>query len=107
MDKIKDILDKAIGRSLISCVISGKKNKLDSIDKIKIDKSFLEDTEKSKKILESIFYLADALSLTTIVEGVELQSQEIFLRNFSCDIVQGFLYSKPLSLGEIQKMLDS
>ena len=78
-----------------------------SIDKIKIDKSFLEDTEKSKKILESIFYLADALSLTTIVEGVELQSQEIFLRNFSCDIGQGFLYSKPLSLGEIQKMLDS
>ena len=43
MDKIKDILDKAIGRSLISCVISGKKNKLDSIDKIKIRQIILKD----------------------------------------------------------------
>ena len=69
------------------------------VDTLKIDKSLLSrncEDEKERIVLESIFYFAHRLKLTTIAEGVETQEQLGFLRTCSCKKIQGFLFAKPM-----------
>lgn len=77
------------------------------IDTIKIDKSFLENIaiEKNDTILtRTVIELARNLKLYTIAEGVETVDQYKFLRDNSCDMVQGYLFSKPMPKDEIEKL---
>lgn len=70
------------------------------IDVLKIDYSFVHDVEKnadSRAICTAIIALARSLGLKVVGEGVETRWQLEFLRRQSCDTVQGFLLSKPLS----------
>ena len=74
---------------------------------LKIDKSFLEDnceSEKGRITLESVFYMAHRLRLTTVVEGVETKEQLDFINTCDCDYIQGFLFSKPVSHDDFVKM---
>ncbi|PJZ46303.1 putative bifunctional diguanylate cyclase/phosphodiesterase [Leptospira brenneri] len=67
-------------------------------DELKIDKSFLDDIASSDRnflLLESICHLADSLGLKTIAEGIESEEQLLRLKQTSCHVVQGYLYSKP------------
>ncbi|TGM72775.1 bifunctional diguanylate cyclase/phosphodiesterase [Leptospira mtsangambouensis] len=67
-------------------------------DELKIDKSFLEDIANSDRnflLLESICHLADSLGLKTIAEGIENEEQLHRLKQTSCHVVQGYLYSRP------------
>ena len=109
-ENVEKLLDRNINISIDDFGI-GSSNlsllNLTAIDKIKIDKSFLDGNEKSNKILETIFYLANLMNLTTVVEGVENIEQENFLKDFSCNVVQGFLYSIPLPLTDIIKLIDN
>jgi len=69
------------------------------VDKIKIDRSFVQDmhqSEESMAMVESIIALAHSQHLTVIAEGVELEEQLEGLRAAGCDQIQGFYYSKPL-----------
>ena len=78
------------------------------IDIIKIDKSFVGDIgnyEMEKKLLKSIVYLAQEIGLKVVAEGVETKEQLDFLASSKCDIIQGFLFSKPVSEEEVEKML--
>lgn len=73
-----------------------------SIDVLKIDKSFIPDCpinkqDKSCLMFDGVVRLAKSLGLTTIVEGVETDEQLEFVDNMGCDIVQGFIFDKPLS----------
>lgn len=80
------------------------------IDTIKIDKSFLENIaiEKNDTILtKTVIELARNLKLYTIAEGVETVDQYKFLRDNSCDMVQGYLFSKPMPKDEIEKLFFS
>jgi len=45
------------------------------------------------------------LGLKVIAEGVEVQEQGDMLKDFGCNIVQGFLYSKPLIKEDVEKLL--
>ena len=45
------------------------------------------------------------LDLKVIAEGVEVQEQSDMLKDFGCNIVQGFLYSKPLIKEDMEKLL--
>lgn len=78
------------------------------IDILKIDKSFssevLKDLE-SAAIVRAIGALARGLGLMTLAEGVETQEQLEFFREQRCDRVQGFLFSAPRSVAEIEKLL--
>jgi EAL domain-containing protein (putative c-di-GMP-specific phosphodiesterase class I) len=79
------------------------------IDILKIDKSLLRhncEDDKERIVLESIFYFANRLKLTTIAEGVETEAQLGFLRTCDCKIIQGFIYSPPLSEDQFQAKLD-
>lgn len=69
------------------------------IDKIKIDKSFVDGLDKNnenQKIIKAIIHLAKELNLQTLVEGVETTEQSDLLKNLGCDEIQGYLVSKPL-----------
>jgi diguanylate cyclase (GGDEF)-like protein len=69
------------------------------VDKIKIDRSFVQDMHQSAESLamvKAIIAMAHSLHLKVIAEGVELQEQLDGLRAAGCDQIQGFYYSKPL-----------
>jgi diguanylate cyclase (GGDEF)-like protein len=69
-------------------------------DKLKVDKSFMRDLEvegsKSREILSTIIALGKVLDLKVTAEGVETEQQAAVLRDLNCDLVQGFLYGRPM-----------
>ncbi|EPJ43551.1 MAG: hypothetical protein OFPI_42470 [Osedax symbiont Rs2] len=80
------------------------------IDKIKIDRSFVENIESSdscKKICNIIISLANTLDLTLVVEGIEAEAQILLLPLSKNDELQGFHFSRPLSAQELIAYLGS
>ncbi len=76
------------------------------IDELKIDRSFIMDMEDNinkQKIVEMIILLAKQLKLNVVAEGVETASQLKLLKEMQCDYVQGFYFSKPITIGEIRE----
>ena len=69
-----------------------------NIDTLKIDKGFLDENDKTRKILNSILCLAHSLGLKTVGEGIETQQQEDLLKSWGCVIGQGFYFSRPKAL---------
>jgi len=66
------------------------------IDKIKIDRSFVQelDTADHAPVIDAIIMMAHELGMTVVAEGVEDATQERYLRDRACDEVQGFYYSR-------------
>jgi diguanylate cyclase (GGDEF)-like protein/PAS domain S-box-containing protein len=77
------------------------------IDVIKIDRCFVMDIENDggKAIIEAIMAMAKALGMSVVAEGVETEKQLLILREVHCDYIQGYLYSKPLSYLNFEKLL--
>lgn len=76
------------------------------VDTLKLDKTFLYETEnssRSKIIIEQVVEMARKLGMMTICEGVEIKEQADFLRDIDCDIAQGFLYARPMPIEEFDK----
>ena len=74
------------------------------VDVVKLDKGFLDEilsTEKGKKIVQHSVAMVKDLDLKVIAEGVETQEQLEFLKQSSCDLVQGYFFSKPLPVEEV------
>lgn len=81
--------------------------KLD-IDTLKLDKEFcssdLVKDLREKKIILSILNLSKELNLITVVEGVETKEQLEFFKESSCDLVQGYVFSKPLPIEDFEAL---
>lgn len=78
------------------------------VDKLKIDKSFIDDIpsdEEDCAISKAIIALAKSLNLKTIAEGVENKEQKEFLLENGCNLIQGYFYSRPLPKEEITVFL--
>jgi diguanylate cyclase (GGDEF)-like protein/PAS domain S-box-containing protein len=76
------------------------------VDIIKIDASFIKDisTDKgSRAIVKAIITFAEAFNLEVIAEGIENQAQLQALLDEGCSQGQGYLYSKPLSVKEVEQ----
>ncbi len=74
------------------------------LDKIKIDKSFVQDVledEDDATIVRAIIQLARNLGMQVIAEGVETAEQEAYIIAQGCNEGQGYLYSKPLPAREL------
>ncbi|WAH57569.1 bifunctional diguanylate cyclase/phosphodiesterase [Pseudomonas silvicola] len=79
------------------------------LDTLKIDRSFIQDIPRSAadmEIVQAIIVMAHTLHLQVVTEGVETVQQYEFLANYGCDYVQGYLLSRPVSLGELRPVLD-
>ncbi len=76
-------------------------------DKIKIDKSFINDVaarDESLAIIRAIVALANALGMATTAEGVESTAQVAKLRDAGCTQIQGYVFSPPRSGADILDM---
>ena len=51
--------------------------------------------------------MARSLKIETVAEGVETLEQQTYLRNRSCDLAQGFLFSTPVEPDEVVRLLNS
>lgn len=73
------------------------------IDEIKIDRSFvnrLVDDATGRALVQAIITLGHALGLEVVAEGVETQEQAQLLGQMGCDLLQGFLYARPMPANE-------
>lgn len=79
-----------------------------SIDKLKIDQSFIRDipaNNDSITIVSAIIAMAKELKVRSLAEGVETADQLQFLKNKGCDYIQGYYYSKPLEASFFTRLL--
>ncbi|MBK5397299.1 EAL domain-containing protein [Pseudomonas sp. TH39(2020)] len=78
------------------------------LDKIKIDKSFVQDLlddDDDATIVRAIIQLGKSLGMQVIAEGVETAEQEAYIISEGCHEGQGYLYSKPLPARELSAYL--
>lgn len=78
------------------------------VDVMKIDRSFVRGASVDSDhaaIVNAIVTLARAMKLKVVAEGVETAEQLDVLRRYGCDMVQGYLFSKPVATEEITRML--
>jgi EAL domain-containing protein (putative c-di-GMP-specific phosphodiesterase class I) len=70
---------------------------------------FFEETEnlaRSRTIIESMVSLANRLCMPVIAEGVEKKEQVEYLNSVGCDVVQGYYFSKPMSVEEYEGFME-
>jgi len=79
-----------------------------SLNTLKIDKSFIDfincDLRKDL-IVKNIIDLAHILDMKLVAEGVEQENQMKTLKEYGCDIIQGYYYSKPLSVQDFEEYI--
>jgi len=78
------------------------------VDELKIDRSFIMEVTKdehSRAIVSTIVFLAKRLNMTTVAEGVELDSERQFIQELNCTQFQGFLFSKAVPANQLSAML--
>jgi len=79
-----------------------------SFDTLKIDKKFIDDTEKSlknKRLLLAIINMAETLNMKVILEGIEKESQLDIFQKEKYIKLQGYLFYKPMSQEEYFKII--
>lgn len=78
------------------------------LDKIKIDRSFVQDVlvnEDDATIVRTVIQLGHNLGLKVLAEGVETEQQQQCLMDWHCDEGQGYLHSRPISADELTRLL--
>tara|TARA_R110002124_G_scaffold144122_15_gene309066 strand:+ start:16881 stop:17738 length:858 start_codon:yes stop_codon:yes gene_type:complete len=81
-----------------------------SFDKIKIDRSFISDSEhdvKRRKIVNAIVNLGRGLGIETTAEGIETLEQYALMKEMGCSSGQGYLFSKARPASEVQALIAS
>ena len=74
------------------------------VDGLKVPAIFVKDIDRNRRsraIAKSLIALAHDLALHVIAEGVEREGQLATLADLDCDAVQGFLFSRPVTLEEL------
>ena len=75
---------------------------------LKIDKSFIDKmnmSDSSKQYVAAIISIGHIMGFDVISEGVEQEEQLETLKEIGCDFIQGFIWGKPLSTDEAEKMV--
>ena len=78
------------------------------IDVLKMDMKFIQNIEANDvemRLVELILDIAKYLRVPVVAEGVETEAQMELLKNASCDLVQGFYFSKPLPADELEHLI--
>ena len=75
---------------------------------IKVDRTFIQSVDENpddRAIVQAVIQLAHNLGLTVIAEGVERESQRRLLAELGCDLVQGYLFGRPLAEDVMTELL--
>ena len=78
-------------------------------DVVKIDMRFLsnlENSEKSKTLIDCIVKMANRINMLTLTEGVETEMQAEFLNQIGCNRLQGYLFGKPIPKDALYTRID-
>lgn len=78
------------------------------VDILKLDRAFFTEKDESnneKIVISNVIRMAKELKMKVISEGVETISQLDFLKQIGCDMVQGYLFSKPMPIKEFEKIV--
>jgi diguanylate cyclase len=73
-------------------------------DIIKIDRSYVADLAadtSARLLLQMLWQMFTALNLTSIAEGVETEAQAAMLAEMNCPLAQGYLYGRPVEIGDV------
>ena len=76
-------------------------------DVLKLDKAFFDESaadRRSERVVESVIELARKLDMETVSEGVEKPEQVEFLRRARCDMVQGYVFSRPVPVEQFEAL---
>ena len=75
------------------------------VDTIKLDRQFFLDisNERSRDVIGCLIDLAEKLHVHTVAEGIETPEQLSYLRQAHCDMVQGYIFSRPLPVADFEK----
>lgn len=79
------------------------------VNTLKLDQSFVRDIDTDKHnavICEATINLAHHMGLLVIAEGVETEAQRNILTSLNCDILQGYLFSKPAPAADARKFIE-
>mgnify|MGYP000638297002 CR=1 FL=1 len=77
-------------------------------DVLKIDRSFINEMTtsiKDKSLINAVISMSHALGLKVVAEGIETQQQHELLQILGCDYGQGYLFSKPLCVEDMEALL--
>ena len=80
------------------------------IDTLKLDKSFIDKIGKnvsSSQIVGTFIDLMHRLDLSVVAEGVEDENQIAYLKQYNCDVIQGFIWGKPMGLEKVYECMKS
>ncbi|MBQ0131632.1 MAG: EAL domain-containing protein, partial [Comamonas sp.] len=69
------------------------------ISELKLDKSFVQDVTISAAaaaLTRSVLNIANSLGMAVVAEGVETQAQADWLTEHGCQVLQGYLFAKPM-----------
>ncbi|MES9849340.1 MAG: EAL domain-containing protein, partial [Candidatus Thiodiazotropha sp.] len=75
------------------------------IDEIKIDRSFIQHIDSAdnyNSFVESIVRIGHSLSIPTLAEGVENEEQVLSITACGCDLIQGYLFAKPMKKDQLE-----
>ncbi|MEQ9463663.1 MAG: EAL domain-containing protein [Haliea sp.] len=78
------------------------------LNELKIDRSFVIDFDKSANdasLVRAIIAMGQSMQLELVAEGVETSEQFQFLTRHGADVIQGYLFSRPVTAGELRPML--
>ena len=76
------------------------------VDILKLDKRFFDKSphpEREEIIVESVVTMAKRLHIRTVAEGVEDWAQVDFLKEIGCDLIQGYVFDRPLPIEDFEK----
>ncbi|WP_081796921.1 putative bifunctional diguanylate cyclase/phosphodiesterase [Bacillus ndiopicus] len=79
-------------------------------DALKIDRTFIQNirtTQSGESMVAAIISLAHALNLNVVAEGVEQSEELAVLKKHNCESVQGYYFSKPLTVENLTKLLEA
>jgi EAL domain-containing protein (putative c-di-GMP-specific phosphodiesterase class I) len=79
------------------------------VDQLKIDRTFITSlalSGEAQALAHTLIRLGQALGLQTLAEGVEHRDQVRELRREGCDLVQGFLFARPLAPDAVEALLE-
>lgn len=84
------------------------------VDVLKMDRMFFvceneteNEQERNNSVVASVVAMARGLGMKIVAEGIETEEKIDFLRKIGCDVIQGYVYSKPLSLEEFENYVKS